>query len=90
MNIWRLVPFLLVAGCATAEGERSAPVAGSPEWFRTASEKDMVGYFRGQCVAYGVMPGTAEMAECIQREANRHKQSGVARSSAIAAATAGT
>jgi hypothetical protein len=87
MNIWRLLPFLLVAGCTTAESQ--GPVVGSPEWFQTASQKDMISFFRGQCVAAGVMPGSPEMAECIQREATLHNQPGIARSSAVAGATAG-
>lgn len=88
MRLRTTLILVVLAGCSTV-GEKSGVVAGTPEWFKTASEKEMTNYFRGQCVASGVMPGTAEMAECIQREAAFHKQSGIARSAAVAAATAG-
>ena len=88
MRSWTTLILVVLAGCSTV-GEKSGAVAGTSEWFKTASEKDVTNYFRGQCVASGVMVGTAEMAECIQREAAFHKQSGIARSAAVAAATAG-
>ena len=89
MKAWKLLPLALVAGCSTAAGERQGSVAGSPEWFQTATQRDLINYFRGQCVAAGVAPGTREMAECIQTEAAIHNRSDLARSAAVAAATAG-
>ena len=49
---------------------------------RYGSPKVVANYLRGQCVAYGYMPGTPEIASCIQREAAANKQSNVARSAA--------
>ena len=89
VKAWILLSLLLIAGCSTVDSAESGPVAGSPEWFQTASQKEMVNYFRGLCVASGTMPGTREMAECIQKEAVFHNQSDVEQSSAVAAATAG-
>ena len=86
---WKLLPLALIAGCTSVDNGKSDVVAGSPAWFDTASPKVVANYFRGQCVAYGYMPGTPEIASCIQREAAANEQSNVARSAASAAATAG-
>ena len=89
MKAWKILSLVLIAGCSTVDSEKSGPVAGSPEWFQTASPKEIASYLRGECVASGVMVGTREMAECIQRQAAFHNQSDAARSAAFAAATAG-
>ena len=89
MKVWKLLPLALVVGCTSVDSGNSGVVAGSPAWFEAASPKAIANYFRGQCIAYGYMPGTPEIASCIQREAAANKQSNVARSAAIAAATAG-
>jgi len=88
MKAWKLIPLAVVAACSTAGGEQQGPIAGSPEWFETATQRDMIDYFRGRCVAAGVAPGTREMAECVQMEASLHNRPDVARSAAVAATTA--
>ena len=89
MKVWKLLPFALVAACTSVDSGKSDVVAGSPAWFATASPEVITNYFRRQCVFYGYMPGTPEIASCIQREAAANKQSNVARSAAVVAATAG-
>lgn len=79
---------VLVAGCSTVSSDNSGTVRGSPEWFEKASPRETADYFRGQCVASGVMVGTRQMAECIEREASLHGRSDVATSAATAASTA--
>jgi hypothetical protein len=80
---------LALVGCTSTGDETGGPTPGSDAWYETASPKQIANYFRSQCVAYGYMPGTPEMAECIGKEASAAKQTNVARSAAIAAATAG-
>jgi hypothetical protein len=89
MKFWKLFPFALVVGCTSVDSGNGGVAAGSPAWFATASPEAITNYFRKQCVGYGYMPGTPEMASCIQKEAVTNKQSNVARSAAIASATAG-
>ena len=89
MQILKLLPFAIVAGCTSGAPQNSGPPTGSQAWFETASTQETTNYFRGQCVASGYMPGTAEMAQCIEREADAHNQTNVARRAAVAGATAG-
>jgi hypothetical protein len=65
---WKLLPLALIAGCTSVDNGKSDVVAGSPAWFDTASPKVVANYFRGQCVAYGYMPGTLK-----SRHASRGK-----------------
>lgn len=82
--------FLLFAlvGCTSAGNGPTGPAPGTDAWYATASPEKIANYFRSQCVTYGYLPGTPEMAECIGKEARAAKQANVARSAAIAAATA--
>lgn len=89
MQIWKLSILAVVAGCTSPNSGSGGPAPGSPEWFQTASDRDMATYFRGICVSSGVLPGTREMADCIQREASSSGQADVARSAALAASTGG-
>lgn len=86
---WGLLLLALVAGCTSAGGEISGPAPGSPEWYETASPESIANHFRTRCIAYGYLPGTPEMADCIKKEAAASRQPNIARSAAIAAATAG-
>jgi hypothetical protein len=86
---WKVLMAALVVGCTGDGGEARGPAPGSPAWYETASVESMASYFRAQCVAQGYLPGTREMADCIRAEASAAGQSNVARSAAIAAATAG-
>ena len=83
--------FLLLAlvGCTSTGDGAAGPAPGTDAWYETASPEKIANYFRSQCVVYGHLPGTPEMAECIGKEASAAKQTNVARSAAIAAATAG-
>lgn len=80
---------LALAGCTSASSGTGGPAPGSDAWYETASPEKIANYFRSQCVTYGYLPGTPEMAECIGKEASAAKQTHVARSAAIAAAAAG-
>ena len=77
--------------CTTTRKPRLTLTNGinADAWYETASPEKIANYFRSQCVVYGHLPGTPEMAECIGKEASAAKQTNVARSAAIAAATAG-
>lgn len=85
---WALLPLALVAACTAVRSEANGPTPGSAAWYETASRQQITNHFRGQCVAFGYLPGTPEMAECIGREASAARQSKIARSAAIAATTA--
>jgi hypothetical protein len=84
-----LLPMVLVAGCTAGSSVTTGPTPGSAAWYETASPQQIANYFRAQCVAFGHLPGTPEIAECIKKEADAARQSNVARAAAIAAATAG-
>jgi hypothetical protein len=88
MKNWKLFPFALVVGCTSVDSGNGDVVTGSPAWFATASPEAITNHFRKQCVFYGYMPGTPEIASCIQREAAANKQPNIARSAAVVAATA--
>ena len=89
MQILRLLPLAIIAGCTSTAQETSGPPRGSDAWFETASDQDITNYFRGRCVSYGYMPATKEIAQCIQDEAKAHDQMNVARRAAVAGSTAG-
>jgi len=88
MQILKFLPVAIIAGC-TSVPSTGGPAAGSQEWFETASTQDIAEYFRGRCVSLGYMPGTRQMAQCIETEARAQKQMAVARRAAAASGTAG-
>lgn len=88
MQILRLLPLAIIAGCTSTAQNGSGPPRGSDAWFETASDQDVTNYFRGQCVSYGYMPGTKAIAQCIEDEAKARDQMNVARRAAIAGSTA--
>jgi hypothetical protein len=55
------------SGCAV--GVRGETVVGMPEspyWHATATTETKVAHFKHDCLAYGVVDGTPEMASCLQ------------------------
>ena len=88
MQILKLLPLAIIAGCIGTAQENSGPARGSDAWFETASDQDITNYFRERCVSYGYMPGTRQIAQCIEGEAKAHDQMNVARRAAVAGAIA--
>jgi len=87
MQILKLLPLAIVAGCTSTASDTTGPPRGSDAWFETASEQDITNYLRERCVSYGYMPATRAIAECIEGEARAHKQMNVARRAALAGGT---
>ena len=51
-----------------------APQIGSNRWFRETSPEQIRMHYAYDCQSYGFRDGTAEFAECIQKEINDQKQ----------------
>ena len=51
-----------------------APQIGSNRWFRETSPEQIRMHYALNCQSYGFRDGTAEFAECIQKEINDQKQ----------------
>jgi hypothetical protein len=79
-----LLAALVVAGCTGSQGETYLGLPGSPAWFATASSQTVADYYGQRCVSYGFKPGTVEMAQCIQSEAQGGRGAASARMAAAA------
>ena len=64
-----------------------APQVGSDRWFRETSPEQIRMHYAYNCQAYGFRDGTAEFAECIQKEINDQKQRNTISQSAAETAT---
>ena len=65
-----------------------APQFGSDRWFRETSPEQIRMHYAYNCQSYGFRDGTAEFAECIQKEINDQKQRNTISQSAAASANA--
>ena len=65
-----------------------APQVGSDRWFKETSPEQIRMHYAYNCQAYGFRDGTAEFAECIQKEINDQKQRNTISQSAASSATA--
>lgn len=79
-----LLTLLLLAGCTGVDGEHYVGAPGSRAWFATASPDTIAAYFGKRCAAYGFKPGTPEMAQCIENEAQNSQHNNAIRSVAAA------
>lgn len=79
-----LIAILMLTGCTGVKGERYIGVPGSRAWFATASPETVAAYFGERCAAYGFKPGTPEMAQCIENEAQARQHTNALRSIAAA------
>lgn len=84
----RIAILLFLAGCTGVDGERYVGMPGSPAWFATASPDTVAAYFGKRCVAYGFKPGTPEMAQCIENEAQAKQHNNTLRNIAMQQAIA--
>src|SRR3954471_14065520 len=73
-----------IAGCTGADGSTYLGLPGSPAWFATASSQTVADYYGQRCASYGFQPGTVEMAQCIQSEAQGGRSTASAKAAAIA------
>ena len=64
------------------------PQAGSDRWFRETSPDEIRMHYAYNCQSYGFRDGSAEFAECIQKEINDQKQRNTISQSAAASANA--
>ena len=65
-----------------------APQVGSNRWFKETSPEQVRLHYAYNCQSYGFRDGTAEFAECIQKEINDQKQRNTISQSAASSATA--
>ena len=65
-----------------------APQVGSDRWFRETSPEQIRTHYAFNCQSYGFRDGTAEFAECVQKEINDQKQRNTISQSTAASATA--
>lgn len=75
---------LVLSGCTGVDGEHYVGAPGSRAWFATASPDTVAAYFGQRCAAYGFKPGTVEMAQCIENEAQAKQHNNTIRSVAAA------
>jgi len=86
-----LLPLIAVAsGCTGSTGETYLGRPGSPAWFATAAPQTIADYYAQQCASYGFKPGTVEMAQCIQSEAQGGRNRAAVRQAASAPVTCNT
>ena len=69
MRLIFIAPIVL-AGCM-AEGDGLGR-AGSPEWFATTSNDQIIAYYRQDCMAYGYTGD--QLPVCIQQEISTGRQ----------------
>ena len=79
---------LFVSGCTGVQGEKYIGLPGSPAWFATAAPETIADYFVRRCRTYGFQPGTVEMAQCVQNEAQATRNRNAIRGAALAQANA--
>ena len=88
-----LQPFLraqttMLCGFVSLWLSACAPQVGSDRWFKETSREQIRIHYAYNCQSYGFRDGTAEFAECIQKEINDQKQRNTISQSAAASGTA--
>ena len=83
-GVQTILLFVVISLCLSA----CAPQVGSDRWFRETSSEQIRMHYAYNCQSYGFRDGSAEFAECIQKEINDQKQRNTISQSVAASATA--
>jgi hypothetical protein len=75
------VASVTLSACSVGvRGEQILGRAGSPMWFKTASQATIVNHYKDSCSSYGFADGTQSMANCLQNEITSAKARATSRS----------
>ena len=82
---------ILLFGVVSLWLSACAPQIGTDRWFKETSPEEIRMHFAYNCQSYGFRDGSAEFAECIQKEINEQKQRNtISRSAAESANVSGS